>query len=431
MKRLRVSQVIIVEGRYDAIALANFVDGLILTTDGFSIFSDIEKKELIRTLGKQRGLIVLTDSDAAGFSIRNYINKIAAGCQITNAYVPSIKGKESRKATASKEGLLGVEGFSTQVLYSALQQAGIQVNERAQQGKPITYTDLYRLGLSGTQGSAEKRRDFLHTIGLPQRLSKKALCQVLNTLYTKAELEELMREKPTLFWDFHGTLTLPDVSWFTAAMQVSKALIPHRELTIETLQKHFTKSCLPWWTIPDKDTQHLVNPADWWAYCENEFTNMFEKCGFTNQEAKQLAAAMRQKVIQPSLYTLYDDAVTTLKTLQQLGYKSYILSNNFPELPALVQGLGIAPYFEDIFTSATIGFEKPRKEIFEFACKQANVNPSNAYMIGDNPIDDIQGGKQAGFTTIGVQGLKTQNTDYTVNTLAQIIPILQQQPHEV
>ena len=151
MKKLRVE-----EGKYDAVKLADLVDGLILTTNGFSVFKNAETKRLLVELGKKRGIIVLTDSDDAGFRIRNYVNKLAQGICVKNAYVPAIAGKERRKAQPSKEGVLGVEGVPSEAIRRALQTAGA-------------------------------RRAWLQSRGLPPRLSKKALCEVLNSLYTYEE----------------------------------------------------------------------------------------------------------------------------------------------------------------------------------------------------------------------------------------------------
>ncbi len=191
MSRLRMEEVILVEGKYDAVKLADLVDGLILTTNGFSVFRNEETKRLILTLGQKRGLIVLTDSDAAGFRIRNYIGKIAQNIPVKHAYIPAIAGKERRKASPSKEGLLGVEGVPAEAILQALRTAGAR-ERAARAGRAITYADLYEWGLSGTAGSAQTRRAWLQAIGLPPRLSKKALCEVLNSLYTYEELVQLL-----------------------------------------------------------------------------------------------------------------------------------------------------------------------------------------------------------------------------------------------
>ncbi|MDL2294886.1 DUF4093 domain-containing protein [Ruminococcaceae bacterium OttesenSCG-928-D13] len=191
-ERIRLREVVIVEGKYDAAALAGLIDGLILTTGGFSIFRDDEKKALIQRLGKERGLLVLTDSDAAGFRIRHYIEKIARGCEIKNAYIPALPGKEPRKAAPAAEGTLGVEGLPPEVLAEALRRAGVAADETAP-GEAVTHTDLFELGISGGPNSAEKRRALLQKLGLPPRLSKRALCQVLGSLYTRQALYALVK----------------------------------------------------------------------------------------------------------------------------------------------------------------------------------------------------------------------------------------------
>lgn len=191
MSKLRIEEVIVVEGKYDAVKLADLVDALIVPTKGFSIFTSEETKQLILKLGQKRGIIVLTDSDAAGFRIRNYVNKLAAGLCVKNAYVPALAGKEKRKSQPSKEGLLGVEGVPAEAIVRALRTVGAH-EAKARSGRQITYTDLFELGLSGTQGSAEKRRAWLASIGLPPRLSKKALCEALNSLYTYEEFVETL-----------------------------------------------------------------------------------------------------------------------------------------------------------------------------------------------------------------------------------------------
>ena len=197
MKKLRVEEVIVVEGKYDAAKLADLVDGLILTTNGFSVFKNAETKRLLVELGKKRGIIVLTDSDDAGFRIRNYINKLAQGICVKNAYVPAIAGKERRKAQPSKEGVLGVEGVPSEAILRARQTAGAR--EKAKRaGRAITYTDLYDWGLSGTAGSAERKTKLLNALGLPPRLSKKELVEALNRLYS---FEQLNSMQETLFKD--------------------------------------------------------------------------------------------------------------------------------------------------------------------------------------------------------------------------------------
>lgn len=195
--KLTIRPAVIVEGRYDAARLANLVDTMILTTDGFAIFKDKARQNLFKQTARARGLIVLTDSDAAGFKIRHFVTNLAGAAYVRQAYVPAIPGKESRKAEPGKEGLLGVEGIGDELILHALQTAlasvpddiaGIPDNPR-----PITYTDLYEWGISGTANSADRRRSLLKRLGLPPRLSKKELLSVLNTMYTFDSLDTELR----------------------------------------------------------------------------------------------------------------------------------------------------------------------------------------------------------------------------------------------
>lgn len=426
-KKLCVNEIIIVEGRYDAVALASIVDGLIIPTHGFSVFADDEKKELIRTLAKKRGVLILTDSDAAGFKIRNYVQKIAAGCSIKHAYIPEVQGKEKRKAVPSREGTLGVEGMPPDILLECLERAGVYPRQSGAKDE-ITHTDLYEWGLSGTQGSAVQRRELLVKLGLPTRLSKRALCSVLSSLYTKKEIGKMVNKmndgaKPVLFWDFHGTLTLPDFNWLDAAIQASLNVAPQKKIDRQRLIENLSASCLPWFTIESRDTRSLTAPGAWWAHCEENFTRMYIKSGYSEEEARVMAPKIRDEILDIKSYKLYDDTASTLKTLQKKGYRSYILSNNFPELESIVEQLGLLPYFEKVIVSAKVGFDKPRREIFEEARRQAQ-NPKNCWMIGDNVQDDIEGGNVAGFTTVAVHGADAPSADYRIDNLAEILDVL-------
>lgn len=193
MERLRIEQVILVEGKYDAAKLTAFVDALILTTDGFGIYRNRELQALLRTLGRQQGILLLTDPDAAGFRIRHFVTNLVGAEHVLQAYVPALPGKEPRKEQPGKEGLLGVEGVPADVLYKALLDAGAEPRA-PRAGRAITYTDLYEWGLSGGAGSAGRRRALLKRAGLPPRLSKKALCELLGRLYTYEEFAALARQ---------------------------------------------------------------------------------------------------------------------------------------------------------------------------------------------------------------------------------------------
>ena len=195
---LKLEQALLVEGKYDAARLANIVDGTILTTDGFRVFKDGALQKMLKRIAAAQGLIILTDSDAAGFKIRHFVTGLVGAGNVLQAYVPAIHGKEARKAESGKEGLLGVEGVNDQLILQGLTTAlesRTTCQKQTAQSRPITYTDLYDWGISGTANSAENRRVLLYRLGLPPRLSKKELLQVLNTLYTydalNAEIEKL------------------------------------------------------------------------------------------------------------------------------------------------------------------------------------------------------------------------------------------------
>lgn len=191
---IKITQPIIVEGKYDKITLSNVVDTLIITTNGFSVFKDKEKCELIRTLAKKDGVIVMTDSDSAGNLIRSYIKNIADGGKIINIYVPLIKGKEKRKTGYSKEGFLGVEGMNKEILTQALIKSGVLCRQTEKSTPKITKTDLYLLGLSGGEDSKLNRKQILRFLNLPHNLTANAMLDVVNVLYTKDEFIKRVEE---------------------------------------------------------------------------------------------------------------------------------------------------------------------------------------------------------------------------------------------
>ena len=180
----RIKEVIVVEGRYDKNTLSQVVDASILETSGFGIFNDAARRRLLKTLAETRGLIVLTDSDGAGFLIRNHIRGCVDPKLIKHAYIPDVPGKERRKAAPSKEGKLGVEGMRPEVLLQALERAGATFDDGQETESPprISKADLYARGLSGREGSGEKRRQLLRSLGLPERMSADAMLDVLNAL---------------------------------------------------------------------------------------------------------------------------------------------------------------------------------------------------------------------------------------------------------
>jgi len=184
-----VREVIVVEGRYDKNALSQVVDAVIIETSGFGIFNDAEKRKLLQTMAEARGLIVLTDSDGAGFVIRNYIKGCVDPKLVKHAYIPDIYGKERRKSVPSREGKLGVEGMKPQVLLDALIRAGATFDdeENKKTAPRISKADMYARGLSGREGSAEKRAQLIKQLGLPERLTADGLLDVLNATMSREE----------------------------------------------------------------------------------------------------------------------------------------------------------------------------------------------------------------------------------------------------
>ncbi|MGN0504456.1 MAG: toprim domain-containing protein [Ruminococcus sp.] len=192
---LKVKEAIIVEGKYDKQRLSEFIDAPIITTSGFRVFKDKEKQRLIRELSKERGILVMTDSDGAGGVIRNFLRGIITQGEIKHCYIPCVEGKEKRKASPSKENLLGVEGLSHEVLREALLRSGATIEGEGETVKreSITKTDLFEMGLSGRDNSAILRVKLLESLSLPTYLSANAMLELLNTLYTKQEvLDKLM-----------------------------------------------------------------------------------------------------------------------------------------------------------------------------------------------------------------------------------------------
>ena len=191
----RVRQAIVVEGKHDVVRVRSAVEAVVVTTDGFRLFKDTEKLALLRRLAATRGLIVLTDSDAAGGVIRNHLLGTIPAEQLVQAYVPPIRGKERRKAAPSKEGLLGVEGMDASVILSALERAGATFEDEAaarRESLGLTKADLMELGLTGGADSAARRQALLAALDLPGYLSANRLLEVLNTTVTAQEWAELL-----------------------------------------------------------------------------------------------------------------------------------------------------------------------------------------------------------------------------------------------
>ena len=191
MSKPRIEEVIVVEGRYDRNMLLQVVDATVVETGGFSVFNDREKLAFLRKLAQKRGLILLTDSDGAGFGIRNYLTGAIPTEQVKQAYIPDIPGKERRKRKAGKEGKLGVEGMTPEILLQALRRGGATFAGEAAPSAavPITKADLLDRGLIGP-GSTQKRQQLLKNLELPEHLSPNALLETLNLLMSREEFYE-------------------------------------------------------------------------------------------------------------------------------------------------------------------------------------------------------------------------------------------------
>jgi ribonuclease M5 len=194
---LHIREAIVVEGRYDKNALSQVADTLILETGGFQIFKDPERMALLDRAARRRGLVVLTDSDGAGFVIRNRIKGVIPAQFLKHAYIPDVYGKERRKRQPGKEGKLGVEGMPPDVLEQVLRRAGATFLDEdglsGRAGPALTKGDLFAAGLSGGAGSAERRNALLKRLELPEHMSANALLAVLNGCYSREEAEEILR----------------------------------------------------------------------------------------------------------------------------------------------------------------------------------------------------------------------------------------------
>lgn len=192
---IKIKEAVIVEGKYDKIKLSGIIDTVIIETDGFAIFKDKEKQNLIRFLSEKRGIIIMTDSDSAGFKIRNFINGITKSENIKNVYIPDIYGKEKRKTESSKEGKLGVEGMKHEIIMTALEKSGILCSENDKKsGNEITHTDFFEDGISGGENSSQIRKALAKELELPERISSSSLLKIINSYMTYDEYKEAIRK---------------------------------------------------------------------------------------------------------------------------------------------------------------------------------------------------------------------------------------------
>lgn len=191
---IKIKEAIVVEGNYDKIKLSGVVDATIVVTDGFMIFKNKPMIKMLSHLADKNGIIIFTDSDRAGFQIRNYIKNALKGKNVKHAYIPDIKGKEKRKDKPSKEGFLGVEGISDDIIITALKNASATEHTPLRDLRLITKADLCADGFCGTADSHKKRMAFLKKLGLPVRMSSNMMLDVLNSIYGYDEYKKLIEK---------------------------------------------------------------------------------------------------------------------------------------------------------------------------------------------------------------------------------------------
>lgn len=189
MNRIKINELIVVEGKYDKIRLENIIDADIFVLNGFRIFKNKEMIATIKALAGDRNIIVLTDSDTAGYKIRVYLSKVLHQNQIINVFIPQIKGKEKRKTSPSAQGFVGVEGISDDVLLEALEKYKSKKNSN----QTITVTDLYKLGFTGTDGAVERKNKLLASLGVQTNISNKFLLKILNDRFTIEEFKNFLK----------------------------------------------------------------------------------------------------------------------------------------------------------------------------------------------------------------------------------------------
>ena len=192
---IKINEAVIVEGKYDKIKLSGILDTVIVETDGFSVFKDKEKQRLIRYLAEKRGIIIMTDSDSAGFKIRSFLKGIIDNDNIVNVYIPDIYGKEKRKTEMSKEGKLGVEGMTAQVIMDALEKAGVICSENNNtESRKITHTDFFEDGISGGENSSFIRKALARELNLPEMISTSSLLKIINSYMTYEDYKLAVRK---------------------------------------------------------------------------------------------------------------------------------------------------------------------------------------------------------------------------------------------
>jgi putative hydrolase of the HAD superfamily len=230
---------------------------------------------------------------------------------------------------------------------------------------------------------------------------------------------------PTIIWDFDGTLAYRPGLWSGTLMQVLEEYNPNHNIDICQI-KPYLKDTFPWHK-PDKPHHHLSTPESWWSHIEEVIANAYQAVGITKEISVYLAQLVHQRYIDPQGFILYDDAIPILKHLTSKGWKNIILSNHVPELPQIVEQLGLGQLISICITSATIGYEKPNPEAFKIALSMTG-NPKTVWMIGDSVSADIIGAQNVNIPAILVHSTYSDNVSHYASTLKEVVKILDKNP---
>ncbi|BFL46622.1 HAD family hydrolase [Lactonifactor longoviformis] len=222
-----------------------------------------------------------------------------------------------------------------------------------------------------------------------------------------------------IFWDFDGTLVHSQHLWSNAIYETLLHYIPDTPVTFEEIRA-MTFDLYPWDT-PNADFTQITG-SRWWKHMERRFSDKYVEAGVPLDTAQQASTHIREKILQKEKYHLYEDTLSVLDACRMLGYRNYILSNNYPELPEMAKALGLTSFFDGIIVSGLVGYDKPRREIFQIALETADF-PEVCYMVGDNPVADIQGARQMKIPGILVHRGEHPDADHCLDTLTQLLSI--------
>lgn len=223
-----------------------------------------------------------------------------------------------------------------------------------------------------------------------------------------------------LFWDFDGTLTYSKSLWSNAVLKALQNSLDDCPFVLDDIRPHL-RHIYPW-HMPDADMHHLIGDR-WWDFMFQGFEQVYRQLGIQEPQADVLSHTVRRYILDISNYALYDDAMPTLERCIALGYRNYIVSNNYPELPEMMERMGLASFFSGYVVSAQIGYDKPRHEVFDYALKLA-AYPQRSFMIGDNPVADIEGANRMGIPSILVHRDVVSDATYSFANLSEILDIL-------